>query len=203
MDWKFFLYRILRAVVLVFYGALKPFKVIGRENIPDGPAVVCANHTSMADPFYMAFAVPVKYHLCLMAKKELFGFKPLGWLLRGIGTFPVDRSAAADVNAMKAALKVLRSGKKLGIFPEGTRTAEDGSVSPKGGAVRLAEKTGAPLIPMFIPRDKRFFRRNVIVVGKPVSLDGLGRLSHEALERISDELMDKIAALGHSIEVHG
>lgn len=201
MDFKFFLYRVLRAIVMFFYGAAKPFRVIGKENIPDGAAVICANHTSFGDPFYMAFAVPKRYHLCLMAKKELFKFKPLAWALHGIGTFPVDRSAAADMNAMKMALKVLRSGKKLGIFPEGTRTDEDGSVSPKAGAVKLAEKTGAPLVPMYIPRHKRYFRVNTIVVGEPIRLEGLGRLSHEDLERISNGLMDRIAKLGQNIKV--
>lgn len=203
MDLKFLLYRFLRAVVMGFLGIFKPFKVMGKENIPDGAAVICANHTSLSDPFYMAFAVPRKYHLCLMAKQELFKFKPLGWLLRGIGTFPVDRSAAADIEAMKSALKVLKSGKKLGIFPEGTRTSEDGSVSPKSGAVKLAEKTGSPLIPMYIPRRKRFFHINTVVVGKPISLTGMGKLTHEDLERISDELMDKIASLGKTVTVRG
>ena len=203
MDFKFILYRVLRAVVMFFYGIAKPFRVVGKQNIPEGAAVICANHTSFGDPFYMAFAVPKRYHLCLMAKQELFRFKPLGWILRGIGTFPVDRSSAADVNAMKSALKVLKSGKKLGIFPEGTRTAEDGSVSPKSGAVKLAEKTHSPLIPMYIPRDKRYFHVNTIVVGEPISLEGLGKLSHEALERISDELMLKIAQLGQTVKAQG
>ncbi len=200
MDWKFFLYRVLRAIVMAFYGIFKPYKIIGRENIPDGAAVVCANHTSFDDPFYMAFAVPVKYHLCLMAKQELFKIKPLGWLLKGIGTFPVNREAA-DLNAIKCALRVLKEEKKLGIFPEGTRTHADGEVSPKAGAVRLAEKSGAPIIPMYIPRRKRFFRRNIIVVGKPILLDRSRRLSREDLEQIADELMDKIARLGETVMV--
>ncbi len=202
MDGKFFLYRVLRALVMVFYGVFKPFRIVNRENIPEGAAVICANHTGFTDPFYMAFAVPPKYHLCLMAKQELFRFKPLGWILRGIGTFPVDREHA-DVNAMKNALTVLKSGKKLGIFPEGTRTHADGEVSPKAGAVRLAEKTGAPLVPMFIPRKKRLFRRNTVVVGKPVYLDRAVKRSREELERIADDLMDKIAALGHNTLVKG
>ena len=202
MDGKFFLYRVLRALVMVFYGVFKPFRIVNRENIPEGAAVICANHTGLTDPFYMAFAVPPKYHLCLMAKQELFRFKPLGWILRGIGTFPVDREHA-DVNAMKNALTVLKSGKKLGIFPEGTRTHADGEVSPKAGAVRLAEKTGAPLVPMFIPRKKRLFRRNTVVVGKPVYLDRAVKRSREQLERIADDLMDKIAALGHNTLVKG
>lgn len=197
MDFKKLLYNILRFIVMCTYGLLWPFKVYGRENIPDGAAVICANHTHFSDPFYMAFATPPKYHLCLMAKRELFKCKPLGALLLGIGTFPVDRGAA-DMNAIKEALRVLRSGKKLGIFPEGTRTHADGEVSPKAGAVRLAEKAHAPLIPMFIPREKKLFHRIKVIVGKPFSLEGLGKLSREDRERIADELMDKIARLGHT-----
>ncbi len=199
MDFKKLLYRVLRRLFMLTYGLLWPYKVYGREKIPAGAAVVCANHTHFSDPFYMAFAVPAKYHLCLMAKQELFKFKPLGWLLRAIGTFPVNRGTA-DMNAMKTALEVLKSGKKLGIFPEGTRTHSDGEVSPKAGAVRLAQKAGAPLVPMFIPREKKLFRRIRVIVGDPISLEGLGRLTKEELEKISDELMDKIAALGHTGE---
>ena len=202
MDLKKCLYTVLRAVVMCVYGVLWPYKVYGRENISDGPAIICANHTHFSDPFYMAFATPCKYHLCLMAKQELFKFKPLGALLRGIGTFPVNRGSA-DVNAMKSALQVLKSGKKLGIFPEGTRTHTDGEVSPKAGAVRIAEKTGAPIIPMYIPREKKLFHRIRIIVGKPIDVKAAGKLTKEELERIADELMDKIAALGHTEPMRG
>lgn len=199
MDGKMVLYRVLRFIVMVAVSLVKPFKIIGREKIPDGPAIICANHSSFTDPFYMAFAVPPKYHLCLMAKRELFDFKPLGWILRGIGTFPVNRESAGDMEAMKNALKVLKSGKKLGIFPEGTRTSEDGAVSPKAGAIRIAQKTGAPIIPMYIPRKKKFFRRNPIVVGDAMDVSSMGRLSREDMERLADELMDKIAQMGNNL----
>ena len=202
-DGQFVQYRILRAIVMAAVWLVKPFRIIGREKIPEGAAVICANHSSFSDPFYMAFAVPRTQHLCLMAKKELFGFKPLGWLLRRIGTFPVDREAAADMEAMKNALNVLKAGKKLGIFPEGTRTSEDGAVSPKTGAVRIARKMGVPIVPMYIPRKKKFFRRNPIVVGEPIDVGSAGKLAHEELERIADELMDKIARLGHTDVVTG
>ncbi len=199
MDGKMVLYRVLRFIVMVAVSLVKPFKIIGREKIPDGPAIICANHSSFTDPFYMAFAVPPKYHLCLMAKRELFDFKPLGWILRGIGTFPVNRESAGDMEAMKNALKVLKSGKKLGIFPEGTRTSEDGAVSPKAGAIRIAQKTGAPIIPMYIPRKKKFFRRNPIVVGDAMDVSSMGRLSREDVEKLADELMDKIAQMGNNL----
>lgn len=197
-DRTYGLYVVLRAVVMAVVWLFKPFRIVHREKLPAGPAVICANHSSFTDPFYMAFAVPWREHLCLMAKKELFRFKPLGWVLRHIGTFPVDREAVADMEAMKNALGVLKDGNKLGIFPEGTRSTEDGAVSPKAGAVRIAQKMGVPLVPMFIPRKKKFFRRNPIIVGDPIDVKAMGRLKGEELERVADELMDKIAALGHT-----
>ncbi len=197
MDFKKNCYTVLRFLVMIFFKIFFPFKIVGRENVPDGAAVVCANHTHFSDPFYMAFAVPSKYHLCVMAKQELFKIKPLGALLRAVGAFPVNREAA-DMNAIKTSLQVLKSGKKLGIFPEGTRTHADGEVSPKSGAVRLAQKTGAPLIPMYIPREKKIFRRITVVVGEPVRVDPTRKFSREELESISEDLMDKISKLGHT-----
>lgn len=201
MDGKYFFYTVLRGAAKALFWVFKPFRVIGREHIPDGPCVVCANHSGMSDPFYVAFALPVRQnHVCFMAKKELFKFKPLGWLLRGLGAFPVDRGAA-DMEALKTAFRVLKSGKKLGIFPEGTRTQADGQVSPKSGAVRIAEKAKTMILPVYVPRVKRFFRMNTIVIGEPMDLSAMGRMSKETVERLSDELMDNIARLGHNIPV--
>lgn len=202
-DKTYGLYVFLRALVMAVLGVFKPFKIFHKERMPEGPAVICANHSSFTDPFYMAFAVPRRQHLCLMAKKELFKIWPLGWILRHIGTFPVDRQAAADMEAMKNALNVLKAGNKLGIFPEGTRTQEDGAVSPKAGAIRIAQKMGVPIVPVYIPRKKKFFRRNPIVVGQPLDIKTMGKLSREDMERVADELMDKIAALGHTDVVTG
>ena len=198
MDIKKVCYLVLRFVTMIYYGIFFPFKTVGRENVPDGAAVICANHSNASDPFFMAYCIPPRYHLCLMAKQELFRNKILAFIFHAIGTFPVNRGAA-DMNAMKNALNCLKDGKKLGIFPEGTRTAEDGSVSPKAGAVRLAEKAGAPIVPIYIPRQKKMFKRMTIIVGEPYSVKKeKGKLSKDELEQLADELMDKIARLGHT-----
>ena len=81
------LYVVLRAIVMAVVWLFKPFRIINPERIPQGPAVICANHSSFSDPFYVAFAVPAREQVCFMAKKELFKIKPLGWVLRRIGTF--------------------------------------------------------------------------------------------------------------------
>ncbi|MGM9522066.1 MAG: lysophospholipid acyltransferase family protein [Oscillospiraceae bacterium] len=196
MDFKKIAYKIARFGASITLGIVMPYKALGRENIPDGPALICANHSSWMDPIYLAFAVPGKYHMCIMAKEELFKKKFNAAFFNAIGTFPVNRSIA-DMSAMKTSLQYLRRGKKLAIFPEGTRSEEDGAVSPKSGAVRLAEKVGAPMIPVYIPRKKKFFKRTRIVIGKPFTVERTKeRRTKEDYEMLADELMNRITALG-------
>ena len=195
MDIHSVLYKIYRFLAVLTLGIVFPFKVQGRENVPDGAAVVCANHSSWKDPIYLAFAIPGKYHMCIMAKEELFKSKFAAWFFRSIGTFPVNRNTA-DMYAMKTAMGYLKNGKKLAIFPEGTRTSQDGDVAPKLGAIRMAERVGAPLLPVYIPRHKKNFKRTLIRIGKPfyVTRDK-GRRAREDYERLADELMQSIYRL--------
>ena len=196
MDMESVRYKIYRFFAVLTLGIVYPFKALGRENVPEGAAVVCANHSSWKDPIYLAFAVPGKYHMCIMAKEELFRHKFFAAFFKSIGTFPVNR-ATTDMYAMKTALGYLRKGKKLAIFPEGTRTSEDGDVAPKIGAIRMAEKVGAPLLPVYIPRNKRNFRRTKIIIGKPFYVsDPKTKKDKRDYEQLAEELMERIYNLG-------
>ncbi len=195
MDWKSKFYKIIRFLAIPTVGIVLPFKAMGRENIPDGPAIICANHSDMKDPILLAFAVPGKYHLCFMAKQELFNKRFVKWFFTSLGAFPVSRGKA-DPTAMRRSLQCLKSGKKLAIFPEGTRSSEDDAVAPKLGAVRFAEKTGAPIIPVYIPREKKLFHRTKVVFGEPLRVGKAAvRRTKKEYEIISDELMDRITKL--------
>lgn len=99
--------------------------VRGLENIPDGPAVICCNHSSFSDAIWVIVCSHQKRIFRTMAKKELFSHRVLGWFITKLGAFPVDREAN-DIHAVKTALGVLREGDKLLIFPEGTRGARGG-----------------------------------------------------------------------------
>ena len=102
------------------------YKVIGRENIPEGGCVVCPNHVQLSDPPFAAVALGHQTPLRLMAKKELFeGNKLFAWLIAALGAFPIDRGGA-DITAIKTALGAVREGRKLIIFPQGTRGASEG-----------------------------------------------------------------------------
>lgn len=181
------------------YSTLKPFALLlyplrceGRENIPEGPAIVCANHSNYVDPVLIAMSFGRRHMLRFMAKKELFSVPVLGPILRKIGVFPVNRGAS-DIDAVRTTMKCLKSGDKVLIFPEGTRVSEDDAVAAKTGAVRIASRTKAPIIPVFVPRRKKLFGRVRVRIGKPYYVHAE---THEDYLRCADELMARIRGLG-------
>lgn len=181
-------YSTLKPIATFIY----PLRYSGRENIPEGPAIVCANHSNYIDPVLIAFAFGHKNLIHFMAKKELFEIPGLGALLTKCGVFPVDRGAN-DIDAIRTAMRCLKSGEKILIFPEGTRIAEDNAVEAKTGAVRIAAKLKVPIIPVYVPRRKKAFGRVFVRIGRPYYVNAK---SHEDFTAYSRELMDKIAALG-------
>ncbi len=159
------LYCFLRTVLFPFYR----LKLIGRENVPVGPAVFCANHSSNLDPVFMAFAAGINTHLHFMGKIELFRTPILSSIYRGIGSFAIDRGHG-DVSAIKTAMKYLKAGEKVGIFPEGARVKSDEGGVAKRGAVRIADQMSVPIVPVYLPRNKNIVHSYTLVVGKPYSL---------------------------------
>lgn len=160
-------------------------KIVGRENIPEGGCVICPNHKHNSDPPLAAAAISHRHCIRIMAKKELFDIRGLGWLITWLGAFPVDRSRA-DLTAIKTALQSVKDGGKLIIFPQGTRGATEDEA--KDGAAMLALKTKAPIVPMYITENKHRHKRVTIVIGKPFQPDPKSRdysaLSHEIMHRI-------------------
>ena len=164
------------------------YKITGRENIPAGGCVVCPNHVQLSDPPFAAVALGHRVPLRLMAKKELFENKALGCLIAALGAFPVDREGA-DITAIKTALGCVREGKKLIIFPQGTRGAAEGET--KKGAAMLAVKTRAPILPMYISENKGFRTKARVVIGKPFQPDP----KEKDYGVIADDILRRIYAL--------
>ena len=102
------LYTILWPVFHLIY----PIKAVGRENIPEGAAVICPNHSAAIDPFYVVFAFGRKYPMWAMAKQEIQNWPVVGWILGKAGVFGVDRGSA-DLKAAKTALRCLKEIRKL------------------------------------------------------------------------------------------
>lgn len=121
-------------------------RIYGAEQVPQqGPLIIVSNHASDYDPPLLSNCVrrPVAY----MAKQELFKVPVLGTLIRWYGAYPVNRGAA-DRAAIRAALAALEAGWAVGVFLQGTRTADGRITDPKLGAALLAAKAQVPLVPV-------------------------------------------------------
>lgn len=190
-------YIIVYSIAWPFFNLVHPQRTIGREHIPEGGALVCGNHTSMGDPLFMAFAFQKKNQIRPMAKAELLRVPVIGWILKGIGVFGVERGKS-DVGAIKLAMKYLKGGEKVLLYPEGTRVrAKKGEKSdPKTGAAMLAVRCGVPLLPVYIPEEKFWFRRTPVVIGEPYNPQVKSRKgTQEEYEAITADLMERIHAL--------
>ncbi|MEE1279950.1 MAG: lysophospholipid acyltransferase family protein [Oscillospiraceae bacterium] len=162
-------YKVIRAIFVPIVHLLFNVEFEGRENLREsGAALICSNHRSFVDPVFIAVGIK-KRSLCFMAKKELFSFKPFGFILSKLGAFPVNRGAG-DMQAIKNAENSLNDGKLLLIFPEGTRSRDGNPIRPKSGAVYIASDTGADIIPVAICYDGKLRLRKKVTVcfGEPI-----------------------------------
>ena len=118
-------YAIVRAILNFFFFVIFGLKVEGRENVPQtGAIIVAPHHKSYWDPPVVGVAFNTRI-IHYMAKEELFKNPFFGWLIRQFGTFPVKRGSV-DRAAVRQAIKEIKEGNPLGIFPEGTRIKREG-----------------------------------------------------------------------------
>jgi 1-acyl-sn-glycerol-3-phosphate acyltransferase len=137
------------------------FTFSGHENIPTkGGAVLAINHIGYLDfALTGTAALPVKRYVRFMAKKEIFENKLAGPLMRGMHHISVDRSNGTA--SFVTALRALRSGEIIGIFPEGTVSVSFEIKELKSGAVRLAMGAGVPVIPTIVWGSQRIWTKGV------------------------------------------
>lgn len=151
-------------VVLIksFWKYLKlRFDFAGVENIPkDGGAILAINHVGYLDFALAGTAVlPVKRYVRFMAKQEIFTHWLAGPLMRGMHHINVDRSNGSA--SFVAALRSLKDGEIIGIFPEGTISTSFEIKGLKSGAVRLAIGAGVPVIPTIVWGGQRVYTKGV------------------------------------------
>ena len=184
-------YRIAGPVLKFF----RPIKVFGRENMVSGAALVCANHSAMIDPFLIALAFDINTQIHVFTKIEVFKTPVFSYFVKKLGMISVDRGAL-DVASIKSSLTYLRNGEKVVIFPEGTRISEHDSTAAKSGAVKLAERAGVPIMPVYIHRKKPFLKKIPIAFGEPYYIEKQSeKRSAEDYAMLSQELMNKIKLL--------
>lgn len=154
-------------------------RVLHPERFPaSGPVVVAGNHVGLIDGPLMSIFAPRPVHA--LTKREMFK-GPLGWFLRRAGQIRLDRQHA-DPSAVRTALKVLRAGHAVGVFPEGTR-GQGNFETFHSGAAYLALVSGAPVVPLTFlgTREKGGTSGSLpakgaridIVVGHPMAVDAV------------------------------
>lgn len=194
------MFRFLRILALIALHIAHPvIRVSGRENIPDGPVILCCNHSSFSDPIFVIVCSNLPELPRTMAKKELLHIPFLGWLYRKLGAFPVDRDTA-DIAAVKTSIQTLREGKKLLIFPEGTRIRKGKQSEPHNGTMLIATRTQTQVLPVYLTAKKKMFRKIDLVFGKPYLPETAERRATEQeLNELSDQLLKNIYRLGEAL----
>ncbi|MDD3905461.1 MAG: lysophospholipid acyltransferase family protein [Candidatus Omnitrophica bacterium] len=194
IGWSFF---------LIFFKTYLGFRAVGRSNVPaKGAFIFVSNHSSYFDPILLGTSL--RRALYYMARESLF-HKPISnWAMKQVHAFPIKRERG-DLGALRQALAILRDGKPLVMFPEGTRSKSAQLRSAKPGVGFIVAKARVPVIPAYIdgslealPGSLKTLKRHPVTVyiGEPIVFDftGFGN-SKEAYQQIADEIMNKIAAL--------
>lgn len=191
-------YRFAKTVIYPFFIWLLPVKIKNLQNIPnEGSYIVCANHTSMTDPFFMVAMFPKQIHF--MAKAELFKNFILRKILYAVGAFDVNRGKG-DLNAIGHAEELLKENKVLGIFPEGTRHKTGAPRRAKSGIAYIAMHTNSDILPISFYREGPFslFRKTTIRIGELIKYDELVDTSlndRANMRKIVDKVTNSITEL--------
>lgn len=188
------LYTFAKNLVYVLLKPLYRFEVIGREDFPqEGGVLLCSNHIDNLDPPVVGINAPRDVHF--MAKEELFSVPVLGKLLPGLNAFPVKRGMS-DREALRKGMKLLKEGKVVGLFPEGTRSKTGELQEGLAGAGFFALRTNVQVVPCAIIGPYKPFKKLKVVYGKPIDFTQYTeegqRLSAEDATKI---IMEHIAIL--------
>jgi 1-acyl-sn-glycerol-3-phosphate acyltransferase len=172
------------------------------ENLPEPPFLLMANHSSALDITVLLAALPFSFKF--IAKRELFSIPFFGWAIKRAGYISIDRENPKEaLKAIEEAVRSIKGGTPVLIFPEGTRGAKGATDRDEGlqpfmkGAFSLASRAGVPVVPLAIigsyalqpsgsilspPKEQG---RVIVRVGKPIAVDGKG-VSYKA------ELMEEV-----------
>ena len=188
-------YWFVYTFILPIFRLLFPTTILGRENIPEGGALICPNHAHALDPVFVCDGLG-KRSIRIMAKKEVIEHPLAGRFLSALGGYAVDRGTV-DLKVIKETLRFLKDGDKVVLFPEGTRVKQYGEVPAKSGAAVLALKAGVPVVPVYCGGKKKLFHRTTVIFGKPYYLKtGNKRPTSEEYQQLAEELLQKAYALG-------
>ena len=192
------LYNVMSHVGSGLSHILYSVKVVGEENIPkDEPFILVSNHIHFVDPVLLMVKARRSVHF--MGKKEAFQNKFAAWFLTNTNTFPVARGQG-DKAAIEYAVKLIRDGRVIGIFPEGTRSKDLKPHAAKGGVALIARETKANVLPasIYCEQAKGLRRRITIRFGKLIPFEELDipeEASARELREAAERIMQHVVAL--------
>lgn len=183
------LYAVGKGLVKTVLSPLYRFEVIGAENFPkEGGILLCSNHIHALDPPVVGMTAPRTVHF--MAKEELFKAPILGPLLPKVNAFPVKRGMS-DREALRTALKILKSGEVVGLFPEGTRSTDGVLKKGLSGAGFFALRGNADVMPCAIIGPYKAFRKVRVVYGEPIRMEPF-RERKASVDEVTEAIMASI-----------
>ncbi|MEW6067245.1 MAG: lysophospholipid acyltransferase family protein [Nitrospirota bacterium] len=187
-------------IIYIFLKVFYRLKVIGLENVPDkGGVIIAANHVSYLDP--PAIGVALKRQATYMAREGLFKIPVVGAFVK-LFSFPVRRDKPQP-STIKEAVKRLRKGELIVMFPEGSRSADGKPVDVKRGIGIITTMSRVPIVPAFIngtekalPVGAKFLRpaKITITFGHPVEIER-EETNKNMQEKISMDIMQAIKNL--------
>lgn len=207
---KGLVYRIVRVIIFLLAKIIFRLRIIGQSNIPKvGGAIIAANHVSYLDPPLIGCSILRKVNFMAMA--ELFDNPFCGILHKVLGGFPVKRGEA-NTGAIRHAIRLLKKGELVLIFPEGTRSYDGRLQEPKGGTGMIAALSGAKVVPTFIKGTEKALARGswrlkplsvTVYFGTPLEFtDDLSYiLSDSTKGRMHDDLIKRRKRLYGSINI--
>ncbi len=203
------LYQLIALFIRVVFTLNGGFEVKGKENIPEGGTLIAANHISYLDPPLVGSITPRR--VTFMARKGLFKVPLLGTIIKP-AAFPVDREKPRP-SSIKEAVKRLKNGELIVIFPEGGRSETGELMQAKRGIGMIAGLSRVPIVPALIigsnkalPLGAKWIKRAKITVifGKPInanpSAEEKGQKSSELHEHNSSRIMAAIEELKRTHE---
>ncbi len=199
------IYKLVAVALRITFRFNGGLEVIGKDNIPSsGGVIIAPNHISYLDPPIIGAVLPRNGNF--MAKKGLFDVPVLRWMIKG-AAFPVDRNNPRP-STIKEAVKRLKKGQVVIMFPEGHRNDTGELMDAKRGIGMIASLSRATIIPAFIqgtnkalpPKTKCLKRAKILVVfGRPIyynfTKDGKKQRNNELQEDISNKIMSSIKEL--------
>ncbi|WP_101772926.1 lysophospholipid acyltransferase family protein [Peptostreptococcus faecalis] len=186
-------YAVIRKILSIFFSIIYRIEILGSEKLPnEGKQIIIANHKHNFDPLLMIMAVKNR-RIIPVAKQELFKIPIIKTILVKFEVIPIDRKNPG-LSTVKNILKQIKTGRVLGIFPEGTRSEMDSFLPAKPGVALFAIKSKADIVPMSIISSYKPFSKVKIVIGDVIDMSEYNtrKVDKAEYEKIAQSLLNVV-----------